>query len=93
MVSVDGVDRGTTPAVLAGVAAGPHTISVRLEGYDGRQLQVTVGPTGTTSVSVNLTPSAPFMNRGSPGFILALAGILLGIVVLVIMGIYFFRKR
>ncbi|MDD1661208.1 MAG: hypothetical protein LUQ49_01950, partial [Methanomicrobiales archaeon] len=73
--------------------AGPHTISVRLEGYDGKQLEVSVGFTGTTTVSVNLTPSVSPMSRGSPVFILVVAGIILGIAALVVLGVYFFRKR
>ncbi|HMK16301.1 MAG TPA: PEGA domain-containing protein, partial [Methanomicrobiales archaeon] len=86
-------DRGTTPATLAGIAAGTHALSIRLEGYDERQLETDVGASGTTTVAVNLTPSAPLMGRGSPSFLLVLAAILGGIAALIVAGAYFFMKR
>jgi hypothetical protein len=93
MVAVDGVDRGMTPAIVGDLPAGPHILTLRLEGYDESRLQVSVGPGATTSLAVNLTPSAPFMNQGSPLFLLVVVAILLGIAALVVLGIYFFRKR
>jgi hypothetical protein len=92
-IAVDGVSRGTTPATLAGVPAGSHSLSVLLEGYDGKQLEVTVGASETTTIVVNLTPSAPSMGRGPPSLLPVVAAILGGLAALVITGIYFFRKR
>ena len=93
-ISVDGEDRGRTPATLAGLPAGAHVVSLLLEGYAEERLGITLEPSSTASIAVNLTPTTPSpMGTGSPLFLIVVAGIFLGVTALVIAGIYFFRKR
>jgi serine/threonine-protein kinase len=77
-IILDGTDRETTtPATLAGVALGSHTVLLRLTGYvDGRQ-NVTVTPGTTSALHLGLSkepdaskppvePSKPPVEPGAP---------------------------
>jgi hypothetical protein len=57
-VTVDGQNRGTTPLLISGIAAGPHEVVVTGTSGSVRQ-RVQVDPAGTTAVMVPLPRSAP----------------------------------
>jgi len=53
-VFLDGTSRGTTPATLTGISAGPHTLKLSKAGYQDNSLQVTVATGKTTPISLTL---------------------------------------
>ena len=70
-IILDGTDRKlTTPATLTGVAAGSHTVVLRLTGYaEGRQsVTVTVGTTSALQVALTKTldTTPPPVEPGTP---------------------------
>lgn len=70
-IILDGTDRKTTtPAALTSVAAGSHTVLLRLTGYVDRQQNVTVkaGVTSTLQVGLSKEPdvSKPPVEPGTP---------------------------
>jgi hypothetical protein len=71
-VTLDGVERGTTPLVLRNLRLGERTIQVALSGHDVRQMQVTLTEASPgRSVEVPLRPSdaepAPPEPGAAPG--------------------------
>ena len=55
-VTVDGQDTGrTTPGTVDKLAAGPHTVSVALEGFEGAPQSATVKPGAATDVGFKLS--------------------------------------
>jgi hypothetical protein len=56
-ILLDGNNKGTTPATLADVPAGSHTILLKKTGYSDSSTNVTVNPGKTTNLSVTMTPA------------------------------------
>jgi hypothetical protein len=56
-VLLDGVHRGTTPAVLTGIPTGNHTVLLKKTGYSESSTIVTVNLGKTTNLSAILKPS------------------------------------
>jgi outer membrane receptor protein involved in Fe transport len=57
LIMIDGKAAGFTPAVLDGIAAGPHDITVSLEGFKPWTAHVIVSPDDRTLIEAALTTS------------------------------------
>jgi hypothetical protein len=55
-ILLDGINKGTTPTILADVPVGPHTILLTKTGYSDSSTSVTVNVGKTTNLKVTLTP-------------------------------------
>jgi len=61
-VSVDGVEKGTTPAEIADLPFGKHTLLLKLKGFDDAQQEVELNAqTPTSSAPFTLTKTAPLV--------------------------------
>ena len=89
-ITIDGIQRGISPATIRGLSSGSHTLLVKLDGYADLSVPVTVTGGQTKDYALVLTPlagaatatPAPPGNK-TPGFE-ALTGIAaLGAVILV----------
>jgi hypothetical protein len=55
-VSIDGVQRGISPTTIPGLAAGSHTVLLKLSGYQDLSAPVSVTAGAVNSFSTGLTP-------------------------------------
>ena len=53
-ILLDGVNKGTTPAILSGISTGSHTVVLKKSGYSDYSTSVTVAAGQTASVSATL---------------------------------------
>jgi hypothetical protein len=64
LVSVDGAERGTsTPKLELALAAGPHEVSVKREGYDAARIPIVLSPGSARDVSIPLEPTRSVLTR------------------------------
>jgi len=90
-ITIDGVQRGISPATIPGLSSGSHTLLVKLEGYADLSVPVSVTGGQTKDYALVLTPLAGAATatpappgKKTPGFE-ALSGIAaLGAVLLII---------
>jgi hypothetical protein len=73
-VSIDGVQRGVSPATIPGLSAGSHTVLLKLGGYQDLSAPVTIVAGQTQTLTSTLSPAAgsaaapaPIPTK-SPGF-------------------------
>jgi hypothetical protein len=73
-ISVDGVQRGISPATIPGLPAGSHTVLLKLAGYQDLSAPVTIVAGQTQTLTSTLAPAAgpaaapaPIKTK-SPGF-------------------------
>ena len=57
-ISIDGTARGTTPAMLDGVLAGTHSVTISATGYTPQTHTVTIADSQTASLSGSLSKAA-----------------------------------
>ena len=57
-VYIDGVQRGVSPAVIPGLAAGSHTVLLKLDGYQDLSTPVTITSGTANAFSTGLIPLA-----------------------------------
>jgi hypothetical protein len=97
-VYIDGVQRGVSPAVIPGLAAGDHTVLLRRDGYQdlSTPVSITAGtmnefstgltplPAGGTAVPVTTAADAAAVpaKTQSPGFVAAAVLCAMGILLL-----------
>ncbi len=73
-ISIDGVERGISPATIPGLSPGSHTLLVKMEGYQDLSVPVTVVQGETRDYALVLTPlagagtQAPAQPGKTPGF-------------------------
>ena len=91
-IFIDGTQQGITPATIAGLSAGTHTLLLKLDGYQDLTLPVTITAGGTQYYSSALSKSGAatmgttIPNKSSmPGFEAAFAACVMG-------ALLFFRK-
>jgi hypothetical protein len=92
-IYVDGAVQGITPATISGIAAGSHTMLLKLDGYDDLTLPVTISAGGTQYYSSALKKggaasgvspgTVPTRKSSAPGFGAACAACVAGALLLV----------
>jgi hypothetical protein len=67
-VSIDGVQRGISPAVISGLAAGSHTVLLRLDGYQdlSAPVLITAGMRNEFSTGLAMLPAAGSTVQDTP---------------------------
>ncbi len=80
-IVLDGTERGVTPATISGLAAGKHSLYLKLTGYIGIAEQAEVKPGQTTTVTKYLESKNP-TTKASPGFEAILSLSVLGLVLI-----------
>lgn len=81
-IMMDGTYVGTAPATFSDIPAGPHTLSFSKENHEpvSKEVTVTGGQTIQVTVFLSYIPPTP---KQAPGFAGVLAGIALGLCVIV----------
>ncbi len=92
-IYIDGVTQGITPATVSGIAAGSHTLLLKLDGYEELSLPITITAGGTQyytsalkkgGAASGVSPaSVPTRKSSAPGFEAACAACVAGALLLV----------
>ena len=77
LVSVDGVTRGVSPAMIPMLAEGPHTVILSLDGYQNLSTTILITPGATSEFTTGLQKSAQ-----SPGFTVLAPVLAIGLLLL-----------
>jgi hypothetical protein len=77
-VLVDNVYKGVTPVTLSDISSGPHTLTLKLSGYQDSVQTITVTGGASTPVAVTMTQAAPTQTK-SPLSVVPVLGAILSI--------------
>ena len=83
-VYLDNVYKGVTPVTLSDIAAGSHTLTLSLTGYQDSVQTVTVNGGESTPVAVTLSEAAPATTKSPPAIVTVLGAIFAAGAVLVL---------
>jgi hypothetical protein len=82
-VYVDNNLRGVTPLTLTGLSAGAHAVQVQMSGYQAYVETVQVNAGATNTVNTVLNPSTqPTQKSGMPLYVIGIAGIIAGLILI-----------